>query len=238
MTSVMSRLRADNPDRDGDVAPESIGLLPIGADLLPREVVAVRRGRTTRFVSIGIVLIAVLGVVAGYVLSSAGRSTATDELATAQDRTTSLQNQVKQYTDVAATQAQATALRNTLAHLMATDAPWSALLGALDGIHGGAISYTTVHVSSVDPTAAATTTSATPGAIGTLTIDGKGPDKPAIAAFVDALSGLTGIANPFLTSATQTDDGSFTFTVQADLTPDLRTVDPSRWATTTTGGGK
>lgn len=241
MTSVMSRMRPDEttrPRSGTSGTPGGIALLPIGADLLPRQTVTGRGGRRTRVVAAGIVAAAVLGVVAGDVLSHAGRSTAEDRLQTAQDQQRSLQHQLAQYDDLVAVQAQATTLRDTVARLMATDTPWSvAIAEAVDA--QGRVDINDVSIAGVDPTATTSATATTtPGAVGSVTLQGTAPDKTAIAAFADAVGKLKGFASPFVSSASQTDGKGFTFTMTVDLTSGLRSVVPPRWTTTTTGGGK
>ena len=255
MTSVMSRLRPDETttrSRHADgVAPE-IALLPIGADLLPRQAAAGGRGRGTRFAAVGVVLIAVLATAALYLFSSYGRSVSEDRLATAQTQLQSLQTQQRAYASLVSTRQQATALGAAISSVMATDAPWSTLLAEVGKVRGG-VTFTAVNASLADSTAATAGTgttgtgagTATPGAtgvIGSLSITGTAADKPTVAAFVDALSGLTGLSDPFLStvSAQQgsgTAAGGYSFTVTVDLTADLQTSAKSRWATTT-GGGK
>lgn len=241
MTSVLSRKTPEDTGRSrlASAAPadDRVALLPIGADLLPRQAAARGAGRSTRWVAVAVVLLAVLGVAGAWLFSARGNSLATDALTSAQDQQRTLQTQQKQYAELVTTQQQATQLRNTLATAMGTDTPWSALLADLGKVRGG-VTFTSVDGGLADPTAATatTTTVTTPGAIGSLTISGTGVDKPTIAAFVEALDGLAGLADPFLSSVTAGDAG-YSFTVSVALTADLRTAAPSRWATTT-GGGK
>lgn len=249
MNGVMSRLRPEDTAQgrrpaDAPTGAATISLLPIGADLLPRQAAARRAGRSTRWIAVAVVLVAILGVTAGWLLSARGNAVAGDALASAQDQQRTLQTQQKQYGELVTTQQQATQLRNTLATLMDTDTPWSTLLADVAKVRGG-VTFTAVDGALTDPTAATAggatdTTVTTPGAVGTLTISGTAADKPTVAAFVEALDGLDGLADPFLSTVTATDSGSagYSFTVSVALTADLRTAAPSRWATTTTGGGK
>ncbi|MHA3703301.1 PilN domain-containing protein [Jatrophihabitans sp. YIM 134969] len=245
MNGVISRLRPEPTTRSRPTGAEgaTVTLLPIGADLLPRGTAAERRGRGTRWVAVGVVVAAVLAVTAAWLLATRGHATATDALTAAQDQQRSLQATQEEYADLVATRQQATDLRNTLASLMATDTPWSTLLTELGRVRGG-VTFTSVDgalatagTGSGD-TGAASGPATTPGAIGTLTVEGTAPDKPTIAAFVEQLDTLGGLADPFLsTVAEQSDGGGYTFTVSVALTGDLRTAAPGRWAPTT-GGGK
>lgn len=243
MTSTLSRLTTIESRRrgagSGTNMASGIDLLPIAADLLPRQAAATRNGRSGRLVALALVLVAVVGVGAWYLFAAHATSSAQTRLQAAQDRQTSLQAQQRRYADLTTTIATSTALRGQLATLMASDLPWSELLPALGGIRG-VITFTTVSGTLTDPAAAATGAGAPvdTGAIGTLTITGQAADKPTVAAFVDALGATHGLANPFVASVTQgTDGGGFTFSVSVDITKDIRAAAPSRWATTT-GGGK
>jgi hypothetical protein len=53
--------------------------------------------------------------------------------------------------------------------------------------------------------------------IGSLTVNGVGPSKDVIALYVDALDTVPGLANAFLTSAAEGEDG-FQFAVRVDIT--------------------
>ncbi len=62
---------------------------------------------------------------------------------------------------------------------------------------------------------------ATTGVIGSVTIVGGAPDKVTIAAFVDALTAVKGVKNPFVTSAQVSLGNTYQFTIQLDITSDV-----------------
>jgi hypothetical protein len=107
---------------------------------------------------------------------------------------------------------------------MADDLPWATLLGTLThtatdadvrltGITGS------LTAAGANSTAPGTTLPSTSGAatIGTLTLTGAAPDKPSIAKFMERLGALRSVANPFLTSASEGDDG-WQYSLRADIT--------------------
>ena len=242
MTGAVSRLRPDGSTRarhsgaGTPAADGTIALLPIGADLLPTRTTTGRGGRRRTVVAAGIVLVAVIALAGGYLAARHDRSEAATALAAAQDQQHGLQVQQRSFDDLVRTRSQATRLQSTLATVMRTDTPWSVLLDGLAHVRGG---VTLTAVNAAVATAATPAGPATaPGALGTVTITGSAPDKPTISTFVDALGGLAGLADPFLSTVTAgSGTAGFTFTVTVDLTHDLSSAAVSRWATTA-GGGK
>lgn len=251
MTATGSRLRSERrPSPADDTATTTVALLPIAADLLPSGTTSAHGGRRSRFVAVGLVGATVLAVGGAWFAAVESRSGAQDALASAQDRQRSLQLQQRDFDQLVSTQTQTAALSNALRTLMATDASWSELLAGLGKVRGG-VTFTSLDAGVVDPSAGGGDATAkdsgalaTPGAIGQLTVSGTAADKPTVAAFVEALGGVPGLADPFLTTVTALSSGAggngFSFTVTVALTDGLRSGSDSRWATTptTTGGGK
>ena len=122
--------------------------------------------------------------------------------------------------------------------LMADDVPWSTLLddlrstGAANGVTVTSVNAMTVDAQASNSKAAA----AAKDAIATLTIGGSANDKKTAAAFIDALIGVKGVANPYLTTATQSGTSSdITFTANAEVTSAALC---GRYTTACTTGGK
>lgn len=69
--------------------------------------------------------------------------------------------------------------------------------------------------------------------VGTLAITGTAREKRAIAAFVDKLGSMRGLATPYLASVSTDASGVLTFTVDVVVTTDAL---GGRFAATTSGG--
>jgi hypothetical protein len=215
---------------DPALSPERIlRVLTISADLLPGEIVAARRARRARTVVLATLVLAValLGGWYGYAHHQVRLAGA--DLADITGEATALQRGQNRYQDVVDVQNQTKTIAKQLNTLLADDLPWASLLttvrdtGTSSGVavQGviGALNRTTngaaPAASGTLPTASGVTT------IGTLTVTGTGPDKPSIAKYVDALGGLTTVANPYLTNATQ-NNGAVTFSITLDITAAAR----------------
>lgn len=207
-------------------------LLSIGVNLLPPEIVDSRRGRTVR----RIVLVAVAGftvLLAGwYAAVSYQASTARSSLSSSQQDVDRLTKQQDQFADLVRTQADSRMIEGQLSALFAKDVRWRDLLTSLqpgNPLQPGKESGVRLTGVTADLTAArnsaakggageANLPSTTRDAlVGKLTIVGVGPDKKAVADYVDALAKVKGIGNPLLSDATPR-DGRVSFTVRLDIT--------------------
>jgi type IV pilus assembly protein PilN len=185
-----------------------VRVLTISANLLPDEVVAARRARRSR----GWVLIAVILVVAllaaWYVWAGRRVSATDDDLSRVTQQATTLQKSQAKYQDVVNAQTEAATIAKKLKALLADDLRWARLLDTLRST-GAATGVTVMGVNAAlnDPAAAGTVADSLPGTTkstaGTIVITAGAPDKPSIAKYVDALSRLTSVANPYLTTATK-----------------------------------
>jgi hypothetical protein len=210
---------------DPALSPQRVvRVLTIAADLLPGEIVAARRARRAR----GIVLVALLAVVAmlaGWFLYADHQvALADNDLSDVTSQVTLLQRSQSKYQEVVDTQNQTSTISKQLTKLLANDLPWATLLNTLRDT--GTSSGVTVAgvIATLDSTTGSAAGSATtlPNAsgvttIGTLTLTGTGPDKPSVAKYVDNLGKLTTVANPYLTTATQTHD-NVTFSITLNIT--------------------
>jgi Tfp pilus assembly protein PilN len=214
----------------------------IRADLLPDEVIASRRlaGLKKR---LGLGLVALLGLlVLAYGFSWWQTSNARGNLSDAQHATTRLQAQQQTFAPLLKTQQDAAAIETALHQLMVGDVQWTQMLTVLGKAapHG-------VTVDSVQATmtagAAAATNPGQPGigvlnqtgdqSVGTLAITGTAPDQKSVAAFVDSLAKVKGLAAPFPASVGSQGKGAMQYSVNVLIT--TQALD-GRYATTTSGG--
>jgi cytoskeletal protein RodZ len=198
-------------------------ILTISANLLPEEVVAGRRSRRSRgWVAVAVLVVLVLlGVWYGRALHNV--NTRETELSVATKTATDLQKSQNSHQKVVTTQNQTTTITKQLNQVMSADLPWATLLNRLRGTgtdSGVTVSGITAALALGKTTTATDSLPSTSKAqaIGTVTIAGSAPDKPTVARYVQNLGGVTGVANPYLTTATQSDDDTWSFNITVDIT--------------------
>jgi Tfp pilus assembly protein PilN len=203
-------------------------MVSIAANLMPNEVLVARRARSMK----GYVVLGLAGVVllltAAYGYSWWQTSSAQSDLKAAQSQTAALLQQQAKFQPLVNAQAAAAKVEQTLGRVMAGDLQWSKLLEnvrsqaqhgvTVDGING------TVTVGGSSGTAALGATSGLGVLnqtgqlqIGTLTITGTAPDKNSVAAFVDRLGKVKGLAAAFPASVTGP-RGKLSYSVNVILT--------------------
>ena len=226
---------------DPALSPQRVSrVLTISADLLPDEIVAGRRTRRTRAWVLVLLMLVLAGMGGWYALAERELSAADQELATVNAEVTELQRRQNDFAPVVNVQAETNTITKQLGTLLANDLPWATLTDTLRG----AADTAGVTVSGMSGTlndaesgaAGAVTLPSSSGAatIGTVTVTGTAPDKPSVAKYVDALSGLTIVANPYLTSVAETEDD-----VQFSLTVDITAKALcGRFTTACSTGGK
>jgi hypothetical protein len=203
---------------------DPIGLLPIVANLLPHEVTNLRRARfARRWVAIGLIVF-VLAAAGWDVHARQATSSAKSALSDLQDQTAQLQDQTAQFAPLQRIQGQVASLNSTLQGLSSDNLPWYTLLPSLNAVahRYRNASFDTI-TGQLNISGDSTTTPTLPSAttdktVGTTTLSGTAPDKSTIAAITDALAGVHGIANAYLTSANQVSGGHYQFTISADIT--------------------
>lgn len=222
-----------------------VRFVAIRADLLPEELITSRRVvRLKRKVVIGLAGLLVL-LIAWYALSAWGTSGAKDALSAAQHKAVTLQNQQKQYQPLVTAQGQATQISTALTQLMAGDVQWKSMLAKVRSSAKNGVTVDSVNASMTAGAAGAGQTPTAGGLsvlnqsgkqqVGTLTITGSAPDKNAVAAYVDTLAKVKGLAAPFPASVTGV-GGKLTYSVSVIITSDAL---GGRYAPkTTTPGGK
>lgn len=231
-TTLMPLDPALNPQRVNRI-------LTISADLLPEEVVSGRRSRRSRtWVAVAVLLaVVLLGVWYARALHNVDTNEA--ELRTATRTATDLQKEQAKHQKVVTVQNQTAAITKQLSALMSEDLPWAALLDRLrsagdasgvtvDGINASLRQQNSGSADTLPSTSKAK-------AIGSVTVAGSAPDKPTVARYVKNLSAVAGIANPYLTTATQATDGTWSYSITVDITTDNEC---GRFTTTCRNGGK
>lgn len=203
---------------------DPLRLLPITANLLPPEITDARRAKRTRRLMAAVVCVAVVATAGWYAWARHGASSAQDALTSAQDQSLTLGHKEASYNNLVKVQTESAAISAELTTLMAQDLPWYQLLPALSAIAPAGVTLTSVTGSLTSGSAAQPTLAPVSGpaltVVGTFNIGGTAPDKNSIAAFVDALAGVKGVGNPYLTSAATASGSSLQFSVQADITTD------------------
>jgi Tfp pilus assembly protein PilN len=197
----------------------STRILSISADLLPEEIVAARRARRTRGLVFVVVAIVAVLCASWFVLALHGKREAQQELDAAKSTVADLQRDQKEFDETLKVQADTKQLNDQLRAVMAEDLDWAALLATLR--NAGAPSHITVEgVNGRLNTAEDTESKASvlPGSatdtVGTLVVTGAGPDKKAVAAYVDALGKQSVVTNPYLTSVASDKSGGVTFSLR------------------------
>ena len=208
-------------------APERDPLRPvlIAASLLPVEVVDARRARRVRRLVLWALVLLTLAIGGWYGLSRYQTSMANDELVAAEDDAARLTQQQREFADVVRTQSESQAISSQLTTLLADDVRWSTLLASLRTAAPQGVELTGVaarlaeadRAGGAAPENAAALGAPAAETIGTIDITGEAGTKPQIAAYVDALSAVPGVADPYLQSANK-QDSRFSFTIQLEIT--------------------
>jgi len=227
---------------DPAISPvRSTRVLNISANLLPEEIVAARQARRTR----GLVLVVVAAVAAlcasWFGLAHHQKQQADQDLAKATAAVTDLQHDQREFTETLQVQADTKLLSEQLTAVMANDMDWAALLATLRSAGTPSdISVSGVNGQLNSAEGGSSTANVLPGSatdtVGSLLVSGKGPDKKAVAAYVDLLGRQTVVANPYVTSVASEESGGVSFSLRVDIT---RAALCGRFTTAcTTSGGK
>jgi len=175
------------------------------ANLMPDEVVASRRARVVkRYVLLG--LAAVLFLLAtAFGLTWWQTQSAQGDLSAAQDQATALQHRQREFQPLVTAQGQSTQIHTILGKLMVGDLQWTHLL---DTVRASAKGISITGLTGAVTVGAAAPVTGAPGTsggitvlnqtgqlqVGTMTISGIARDKNAVAAFVDTLGKVPGLA--------------------------------------------
>jgi type IV pilus assembly protein PilN len=190
----------------------------IAANLLPTEIADARHGRRVKRAVLGALAWVLVLLAAWYGLAVHQASVARAGLAGAQADSQRLIDQQKAYAEVVAVRAQSAAIEKELASLLASDLRWSRLLAPLRRVAPRGVTITSVsgllsqQAAGAEPQPGVDTTT-----VGGLQVAGTGPSRSAVAAYVDALARVPGLANPLLGSASL-QNGVVQFSVRLDIT--------------------
>lgn len=201
--------------------PLSHRIPTVAANLLPLEVFAARRTRRIRRLVILVVALVVVALLGWYGFALVRTSLAEDELARAKDETIRLENQQNAFAELQQVRRDSQAVKQQLEQLMVSDLSWGTLVGSLRQA-----APSDLLITGITGTLDATRANPGPGArvstgpVALATITGIGTSKPQVAAYVDALAKLPGVADPFITSVTAGEQG-LDFTVQINVTDAL-----------------
>ena len=217
----------------------------IRANLLPDELIATRRVSVLkRRIAIGLAGLLVL-LILGYGVSWWQTSSSHDGLAAAQRDTTALLNKQNSYTPLVDAQNQSATIQTALRKLMVGDLSWTDMIAVLAKSAGGGVLISQISGQlTAGAAAGAAPTSGGFGvlnetgkqAVGSITLTGTAPDKNAVAAFVDKLSVVPGLAAPFPASVSAVNDngvGSVQYSVSVLITSDAL---GGRYSQPATGG--
>jgi len=224
MTTVMSH--PDQKPDQSDLHPAThlnpLRTPAISADLLPIEVFVSRRTRRIgRYAGFALVVVAVL-LALWYGMEIVRTSAAKTRRDATIENVQSFKQRQTKFDDLVKTQTQAKSINAQLTALMSNDVLWGQLTSSIIAVAPDDIDLSGL---SANVPAAGTTAPTTKNIIGppsvkilgAVTVNGVGPRKDVIALYVDALDTVPGLANAFLTSAAEGEDG-FEFAVRVDIT--------------------
>jgi hypothetical protein len=128
----------------------------------------------------------------------------------------------KEFDETLKVQSDTKLLNEQLRAAMANDLDWAALLATLRNAGAPShISVAGVNGQLNDAKSTESTTNVLPGSatdtVGTLVVTGSGPDKKAVAAYVDALGKQSVVTNPYVTSVASDTGGGVTFSLRLDI---------------------
>ena len=208
---------------DPAMSPQHVArVLTISADLLPDEITAARRARSTRAWVLAVVGVVVLGLLGWFLVADNDTQHANDDLDQVTAQQARLQRKQAEYAKVVNTQSENTTITKELTTLMANDLQWAALIDAIrdtgddtDAKVQG-IAAALQEAAPSGGTALPTTSGA--ATIGAITVTGSAPDKPSVAQFTEQLNKVNALANAYVTTVTQKDDKTVDFTLTVDIT--------------------
>jgi hypothetical protein len=198
-------------------------ILPIRANLMPTEITAGRNARRMRVIVIALVATVAVALGGWYYSALQDKAAAVAENDAVNQKIHDAHDALNQknLAAITTTVTKTDALAKQLKSVTADDLPWSTLLNRLRAVGTSkdlSIAGITASVSAKQTTAAnSLPTTTTETTVGTLSITGLAKDKNTIALLIEKLPSVNGVADPYLTTATQS-SGKLSFTITADLT--------------------
>jgi Tfp pilus assembly protein PilN len=226
----------------------------VTANLLPEEIIirrAAGKARRVAFISVAAAVVLMAAITGGAKLRTAA---ANSDLTSAQHQAQVLTNEQNKYSSLVQAKQRTQEIQGQLAGLMSTDLNWSKYYNSIKAVapHGLSVTSLGGTLTPTTPAAASTTQPSlfsTPGQtqVGTLTISGNAGNKTEIAAFVDALGGVKGVADVYPSGITTTGNGAsgVTFNLTCVITstalggrftPAVSTTDSPSTSSSSTGG--
>ena len=149
------------------------------------------------------------------------------DLSSAEDEAQALRVQQHDFDKVVSAQAESKSINTQLSTLLASDLRWSTMLASLRAVAPSGVQVTGVSAMLTPPDEANAGAKGAIGSrlpsmsdeetIGAVTVTGTGQSKTAVAAYVDALGKVPGLANPLLSSVTL-QEATLHFIVAVDIT--------------------
>ncbi|MFI5936735.1 hypothetical protein [Actinoplanes sp. NPDC051494] len=212
---------------DPEISPQrTTRLLHIAASLMPEEITFARRAKRTRTWVIVVVVVVACLLGGWFFLAHQDSAAADNELTVATTEVTDLQRNQRDFKDVVDVKTDTDTILKQLKVVMKSDLDWASLYTILTGTADDSdltlesVSGTLSGVgtnAAADPATSLPSTS-TSAVVGTLVVTGEGPDKEAVAAYVDDLGKQTVLANPYVTTVSTTEEKTVTFSLNVDFT--------------------
>ncbi|NMO50882.1 PilN domain-containing protein [Actinoplanes sp. TBRC 11911] len=208
---------------DPAVSPQQVNrILPIRANLLPSEITSGRNARRVRIGLAAAALVVVLLLGAWYAIAARSVGTAEKNRDSIADQVRGAQTRMKSHQELTSTVQDKETITETLGKLLDQDLPWATLVDKVRGASPAGLETASITGTLTTDATTATTTGTAAAPIGMLTVIGNADDKKTIANYVDALGKVKGIANPYLTTASEGANDQVSFTITADITTDAR----------------
>jgi hypothetical protein len=185
---------------------QTVALWP-QVDLLPKEVRAVRKLKATKRLLALALLALVLLAALGWVYALFALNAAKSELAEAEADTQRLTTEQATYVEVPRIKGQLADVQGALEQGTASEVLWKQYFEALRAVTPAAISYDSVAITvSTDSSASASADPLAGPSVGRIAFTGRSTTLPDMSAWLDAVRGVTGLADPWFTQASITDD--------------------------------
>jgi Tfp pilus assembly protein PilN len=214
------------PPDAGPATKNPLRIPPIGTNLLPVEIVESRRNRKVRRLVLAALAVFTALLAMWYGVSALQTTIARGTLADAESDVQRLNRQQRQFGELVQAQSESQAIIAQLSTILADDLQWTALLSSLQqaapsDVHitmaSGSLSAMSAGAAVENPQSARLPSTTADKLVGTLTIAGTAGSKASVAAYMDALGKVPGLADPLL-SDVSSEDGTLQFTMQMDIT--------------------
>lgn len=174
-------------------------------NLMPQEILAENKFRRTQVVLGGALLLVLAGLAGGWALSVLDVQHAEDGLAAEQVTAQQLATEEAKYAEVPKLLSNIDSVQNAQAQAMVQDVAWYAQLDKINQEFPAGLRFASLNMTMFTATAGAAATAnplATPNQIGTITVEGIGPDYVNVSQWLDAMAAHPGFVDPYYSSAT------------------------------------